>query len=259
MAMIVIGVVLFIVVDHFLSRAKASDVRIPEGEYTYVITPDGEPAVTIRYKGFDVSFNPDRHLPNWVAWELTADEAQGDEPRYNTFAADTDVKGSATPDDYRNTGFDRGHMAPAGDMKWDNEAMRQSFFMTNIAPQAPNLNRGSWKKLEEKCRQRASRDSAIYIVCGPVNADPVEMHIGTTGVAVPERFFKVILSPYATPPRAIGFIMPNGDTPGGMQKYAVSVDEVERITGYDFFSALPDDIESQLESTCNFTQWSQLK
>lgn len=253
-------VIAFVIADHFLAKADRSDNHtLASGDYQQVVVPDALAQELIQYKGMTVSFNPDTHCPNWVAWELTGEEATGEEPRYNQFAVDPNIKGCATPDDYRNTGYDRGHMAPAGDMKWDSEAMRQSFYMTNIVPQYGPLNRGTWRKLEEKCRQRAVNDSAIIVVCGPVPGDPVEMHIGATGVVVPQRFFKVILSPYIDHPTAIGFVMPNGATPGGMQAYATTVDEVERITGYDFFSALPDEIEDEIESNYNFTRWSQMK
>ncbi|MCM1449029.1 MAG: DNA/RNA non-specific endonuclease [Clostridiales bacterium] len=213
----------------------------------------------VRYTGMTISFNPSMHIPNWVAYELTADEADGNEPRAGKFMADPHVDGCASPADYRNTGFDRGHMAPAADMKWSSDAMRESFYMTNIAPQDNKLNRGAWSNLEDKCRQRARRDSTIIIISGPVLTDPVEMHIGETGVAVPQRFFKVILSPYSETPAAIGFIMPNAAVKGGMQPCAVTVDEVEAVTGHDFFSALPDDIEDKVESTVNFNRWSRMQ
>lgn len=230
-----------------------------EGDLTAVTTNPAMAEQIIRYKGMTVSFNPDEHVANWVAYELTADEARGEEPRYNNFSPDYDVEGCASPADYRNTGFDRGHLAPAADMKWDPEAMRQSFLMTNIAPQVHSLNRGPWQKLEEKCRAKAIADSAVIIVCGPVLTDSVDMRIGSTGVAVPRRYFKVILSPYAEQPSAIGFIMPNETFSGGMQACAVSVDSVEAVTGHDFFPALPDDIETTLESKTNFNQWSHIR
>ncbi len=227
-------------------------------ELERVVTNPSLDQTLVRYTGMTVSFNPQLHVPNWVAYELTAAETYGDEPRAKSFMIDPDVDGCASPSDYRNTGFDRGHMAPAADMKWDPEAMRESFYMTNIAPQDNRLNRGAWGKLEDKCRQRARRDSAVIIISGPVLTDDIEMYIGDTGVAVPSRFFKVILSPYATPPTAIGFIMPNGNVPGGMQTCAVSVDEVEAITGHDFFSALPDDMETEVESQKKFNRWSRM-
>ncbi len=228
----------------------------PEGSLLQVTTPTDLDQQLLEYTGFLISFNTTRHIPNWVSWELTADEARGSEPRNNTFMADPAVPGSADPKDYRHSGFDRGHMAPAGDMKWSEQAMKESFFMTNICPQDNKLNTGAWRRLEESCRRWAIRDSAIVIVCGPVPTDPVELKIGTNQVWVPKRFFKAVISPYANPPRGIAFIMPNSYVKGGIQNTAVPIDEVERITGYDLFPALPDDIETQIESQCNFNQWS---
>ena len=150
-------------------------------------------------------------------------------------------------------------MAPAGDMKWSDEAMRHTFYLTNICPQMKSLNTGAWKRLEEKCRQWAKADSAILIVCGPVLTDSIREYIGDSRVAVPERFFKVVLSPYTNPVRGIGFIMENGRVEGGMQRAAVSIDEVERVTGHDFFAWLPDDIEKKAEAECDFPYWSNIR
>jgi len=241
-------------------QSATNDTFVPlEGDFGYVKTAPGTAGTLVSYTGMSMSFNPEMHQPNWVSWELTRDEARGEEPRAKSFARDYNVDGCADPADYRNSGFDRGHMAPAADMKWSQQAMKESFYMTNICPQAKALNTGAWKKLEEKCRQWAERDSAIVIVCGPVLTDPVSQYIGENKVAVPQRFFKVILAPYANPPRGIGFIMPNSRVEGGMQRAAVSIDEVERVTGHDFFSELPDSIETQVESECRFNYWSTLK
>lgn len=214
----------------------------------------------VDYKGMTVSFNPQKHIPNWVAWELTRDEVHGTVPRAKGFKNDPNVKGCPEPWDYSNSGYDRGHMAPAGDMKWDRQAMEESFYLTNVCPQANQLNSGAWNRLEEKCRVWADADSAIIIIAGPVLTDNLTETIGsTTRIAVPQRFFKVILSPFAVPPRGIGFIMNNGKVDGGMQKAAVSIDDVETITGYDFFSALPDSVENEVEQQCKFHYWSTIK
>ncbi len=215
----------------------------------------------ISYPGFTVSFNSQTHQPNFVAWELTGEEAKSQtvSRKSSTFAPDPNVEGCATLDDYRRSGYDRGHMAPAGDMKWDAEAMQSSFLLTNMSPQNHELNQGSWRVLEEKCREWAVRDSAIVIVCGPIFDSHPSPTIGPTGVAVPDRYFKVVLAPYSDPPRAIGFVMNNGSVPGGVQKAAVPVDEVETLTGYDFFAALPDDVEARVEAECNFPRWSKKK
>ncbi len=260
--LLIAAVILFIGVDYLMARDKnhkSEASRLDyDGDLIAVRTnPDMDEQI-VEYRAMTVSFNPEYHVPNWVAYELTADEARGEEPRYNKFQQDRNVRGCATPADYRNTGFDRGHMAPAADMKWDSVAMRESFLMTNIVPQLHSINSGAWSKLEDKCRSHAIADSAVYIISGPVLTDPVDFRIGATGVAVPRRFFKVILSPYADPPQAIGFIVPNETFSGGIQVCAVSVDSVEAITGHDFFTALPDEIEEQLESTLNFHRWSRI-
>lgn len=258
LAVAVAAVIVWLVITAKAQSNDAAGYAVPDASALEMAkVPEGTPEEIVRYKGFTVSFNPKTHEPNWVGWELLASEVAGTHPRNQNFTPDNDVEGCAMPQDYRYSGFDRGHMAPAGDMKWDAEAMNESFLMTNICPQAGDLNRGAWNKLEEKCRQRARRDSAVVVVCGPIfDKSGASMLIGATGVAVPQGFFKVVLSPYTNPPRAIGFIMPNGPVPGGMQKCAVSVDSVESVTGIDFFSALPDNVEKEVESQCDFHRWS---
>lgn len=224
-----------------------------------VVMPEDVKSQILRYPGFTVSFNPEYRQPNWTAWELTREEAQSSETsRLNSsFSPDPMVDECATLADYKNSGFDRGHMCPAGDMKWSQESMDACFFLTNMSPQDHQLNNGSWKTLEEKCRSWALRDSALIIICGPILSDRLKRKIGPNKVPVPERFFKVVLAPYASPMRAIGFVMPNGKVPGGMQATAMSIDEVEEITGFDFFSALPDDIENRIEEDGNYPRWER--
>lgn len=231
----------------------------PADSLTKVVTEKSLPEQIVEYPGMTVSFNSRMHVPNWVAWELTADETAGEEPRAKSFYNDPTVEGCPETYDYSYSGYDRGHMAPAGDMKWSKDAMRSSFSLANICPQVKSLNTGAWKRLEEKCRTWAQADSSIIIVCGPILNDPIREYIGDTRVAVPKRFFKVILSPRANPARGIGFIMPNDKVAGGMQATAVSIDEVERVTGHDFFASLPDSIENIVESQCDFHLWSTLK
>ena len=244
-----------------IANSEESSSKKPQkfGNLEKVIASNSQPSQMVKYEGFSLSFNKKMHVPNWVVWELTGEEVAGTYPRKDNFRGDDNVAGSAEKWDYSYSGYDRGHMAPAGDLKWSKKAMDESFYMTNMCPQAKSLNTGAWKRLEEKCRQWATIDGAIIIVCGPVLTDPIEEYIGDSRVAVPQRFFKVILSPYADEPRGIGFIMPNSKVPGGMQAAAVSIDEVERVTGLDFFSSLPDEIENKVESQCKFHYWSTLK
>lgn len=239
-------------------ESHISNISTTAEQLQKVVTNPALEEELVYYKGMTVSFNRRLHIPNWVAWELTALETGGDANRSEKFFCDESVPGCPDSWDYSYSGYDRGHMAPAGDMKWDEEAMRQTFYLTNICPQAPELNRGTWKSLEEKCRVRAKNDSAIIIICGPILTDSITEYIGDSRVAVPKRFFKVVLSPYRDEPVAIGFIMPNAKVVGGMQPAAVSIDEVESATGHDFFSILNDDEENRLESMCNFNRWSRM-
>jgi endonuclease G len=222
--------------------------------------PDELPSVIVDYTGFTVSFNAVQHVPNYVAWELTGEESEGELPRESNFMADDNVYGCASLDDYRRSGYDRGHMAPAADMKWSEKSMADCHYLTNICPQTHKLNAGSWKTLEDNCRSWARRDSAIIIICGPVLSDEITNRIGKNEVAVPERFFKVVIAPFANPPRGIGFVMANNEVSnGGVQTAAMTIDEVEAITGYDFFYALPDSIENDIESQCNYPLWQRKK
>ncbi len=211
------------------------------------------PDERLEYCGFTVYFNRRWHLPWCVAYELTRSETNGGEQRYGSFETDSAVAGCARPWDYTGSGYQRGHMAPAADFKWSARAMRESFKMTNVCPQSGLLNSGGWSRLEEKVREWARRDSALIVATGPI-VDKGHRCIGG-GVAVPRAFFKVVLAPHSTPMRAIGFIYPNAAAPGRLQRYAVSVDSVERATGLDFFGSLPPEVESEVESTCNLNPW----
>lgn len=237
-------------------RNETPEWRVDTKELMKVSMPDGLPQRIVAYEGMDVDFNPQLHIPNYVAWELTADETHGDVPRLNKFMNDPEVDGCAETWDYSYSGYDRGHMAPAADMKWSREAMRQTFYLTNICPQAKALNTGAWNRLEANCRKWAQRDSSLIIICGPILTDKIDEFIGDNRVAVPKRFFKVVLAPFTQPMSGIGFIMPNDRVEGGIQAAAVSIDSVESATGYDFFSALPDHLEKEVEKQCDFHKWN---
>lgn len=230
-----------------------------EADLEKVLTNPDLDEIIVNYEGFTVSFNPTMHLPNWVAWTLTQNEvANGTVSRTDNFRPDPNVPGCATLADYKYSGYDRGHMAPAADMKWSAKAMDDCFFLTNMCPQIHELNDGAWKNLEEKCRTNATRDGKLTIICGPVLTEKPAKTIGDSKVPVPEKFFKVILTPSVKggDAQAIGFIMPNSYVEGGMQATAVSVDEVERLTGHDFFYKIADATEAALESQNDFNRFS---
>lgn len=209
----------------------------------------------IHHTGYTVSYNKDLKLPNWVSYELTRKETKGKEKRNDRFIADPLVTGSiATNADYTRSGYDKGHMAPAADMKWSPQAMKESFYFSNMCPQHPQLNRRGWKNLEEKIRDWAIADSAIIIICGPIVAKQPKT-IGKNKVVVPQQFFKVILSPFVKPMRAIGFLFNNKQAVEPLSTYVVTIDSIERLTNMDFFASLPDEIENKIEAEANYFQW----
>ena len=211
----------------------------------------------ITHKGFTLSYNYDWKIPNWVAYELTDIEVMGEVPRYDKFKPDPMVPQnvSATTNDYKHSGYDRGHLAPAADMKWDEQAMRESFYLSNICPQNPNLNGGVWKDLEEQVRDLASQKGSIFVACGPIVTD-ASTTIGENKVVVPQAFFKVLLQEEDGKIHTIGFVYENISGRKPMSTYAMTVDEVEEITGIDFFPSLPNKIEKKTESEVDFTKWT---
>lgn len=211
---------------------------------------------TILYRtAYTTSYDKQNKIPKWVAWHLTSDHTSGEQRRLSNFIVDDAVPAPrAELVDYKGSGYDRGHMCPAGDNKWGFEPMRESFYLTNICPQNSNLNSGDWNELEIQCRDWANKYGDIYIVCGPILYQREHETIGPNKVTVPEAFFKVVLCMQGKP-KAIGFIYKNARCNDLMSSYVNSIDQVERITGLDFFPLLPDDIENEVEATCNINEW----
>ncbi|EKC77531.1 DNA/RNA non-specific endonuclease, partial [human gut metagenome] len=204
---------------------------------------------TIKHRlAYTVSYNHDTRQPNWVAWALTGEHASGKLPR-GKFADDEEMPAPVgTLADYYNSGFDRGHMCPAGDNKWSQQAMDECFLMTNMCPQNHSLNAGVWNTIEQQCRNWAKQYGKVYIVCGPIFLNKQHRKLGKNKVVVPDAFFKVVLHTGKNP-QAVGFICRNQSQKGRKKtEFVNSVDEVERITGYDFFPQLPDDVEKRVEA-----------
>lgn len=219
-------------------------------------SPKGTPEQILKRTGYVASYNKTTLLPNWVAWHLTAERTEGSAKRSGVdFAEDTEVpEPRATDWDYYNSGYDRGHMCPAADNKWSKKAMEESFLFTNMCPQNGNLNRGDWNEMEMACRKWAKKYGDLYIVCGPILYKGKHKTIGKNKVVVPEAFFKVVLRT-GDDPQAIGFIYKNTSGNRPKDSYVNTVDEVERITGIDFFPSLPDNVEKKVEAECDLGLW----
>ena len=214
------------------------------------------PEQILERTGYTTSYNRETKNPNWVAWHLTREHTRGKNQRKQAmFTEDLEVKPRATNNDYYNSRYDRGHMCPAGDNKWDMKAMNESFLFTNICPQNHGLNKNEWNDLEIQCREWAKEYGAIDIVCGPIYEGGNPRTIGRNKVRVPDAFFKVILCRKGSQPKTIGFIYRNVGQKQTPQEAVRTVDEIERLTGIDFFPALEDGLERKIEAEARLSDW----
>jgi endonuclease G len=208
------------------------------------------------YKGFVSSYNHKTLVPNWVAYCLTDKEVEGTFSKSYSFSRDPQVKGKqASREDYSNSGYDKGHMAPRADMKWDQEAYYQTFYFTNVCPQNHTMNAGCWSKLEQQVRDIARHYGTVYVVVGPIFDSVNPKTIGDAEVAVPDRFFKALLVPDNGSYHAIAFIMSNSGKKQKARTSAIPVDRLERIIKRDLFPTLEDKWEKKAESAYNWEDW----
>jgi len=211
----------------------------------------------IHHQYYSLAYDEKYEIPEWVAYVLTSKSLKvKNVPRAKKFKEDPDVeRRSAKHSDYTRSGYTRGHMAPAGDMAFSSNAMKETFYMSNMAPQVRDFNNGIWRELEEQVRDWAYADKTLYVVTGPIMKG-IKESIGRNDVGVPQAFFKVLLDMEGRDKKAIAFIMPHARSDKRIQDYAVSIDEVERETGIDFFPELTDDREEEkLESSFNINKW----
>jgi endonuclease G len=234
-------------------KDKAKVVRL----YEIPAPLNDRPEQILYRKGYTVSYNQETRTPNWVAWHLTKSHTYGSNQRSGeVFTEDVDVKAPrATDNDYYNSRYDRGHMCPAGDNKWDKQAMAQSFLFTNVCPQNHGLNKYEWNDIEMKCRDWAREYGAIDIVCGPLfSATGDQKTIGRNKVWVPEAFFKVVLCRQGKA-KAIGFVYRNEGKKQPLADAVRTVDDIEKLTGMDFFPELDDVTENRIEAIASLSDW----
>lgn len=213
-------------------------------------------------KSYICSYNSVNRCANWSSWHLTKEHADGPYKRKQLH-----IQGGYLEDGENLTnrqllsdwidveGYDHGHLCPSGDNKWDLDAMKQTFFLSNMCVQNSQLNQGPWERLESTCREWAKKFGELYIICGPIFDKSGSDSIGNN-LYVPKAFFKVIYRPNPEP-LGIAFVYDNisPDADDKLEMHAKSIDEVEKITGYDFFWSLPDDIENEIESDSEIKKW----
>ena len=220
------------------------------------LTTDGR---IVQHGAYVSSYNTETLIPNWVAYELTADETEGDRSREGMeFRMDPDLKGvtQAMREDYSGSGWTKGHLMPAADASFSSKAMGETFYFTNICPQDETLNAGDWAYLEKKVRQWANRYGKVWVVTGPIVGENRYGTIGDRDVVVPDAFYKALLirkknGSYS----AIAFVMDNDDDRYYLKDCYLSVNDLESLTGFDFYPVLDDTIEEKVESTVRLSDW----
>ena len=215
------------------------------------INPDDQ---IVSHMAYTLCYDEQHEQARWVAYMLTRERASGQIARADNFRPDEMVKtGSAQLADYKRSGYSRGHLCPAQDMKWDSVAMSETFLLSNMSPQLQTFNDGIWKKIENRVHSWALQYDTLYVVTGPL-LKPGLPTIGESRVSVPEAFYKVVYDPARG--KMVGWIVPHENLKATAPKLATTVDEVEAATGIDFFSALPDELENAMESTYSRDDWN---
>lgn len=246
-------------IPDFVSSLKG-DSRVgdpvPEGLLELPATSDSD--IILTHKGFTVSYNADAHIPVWVAYELTEEETSGDIDRDEAvFKMDPSYsRTQAMREDYYDSGWTRGHMACAADFRWDEDAMNETFYLTNICPQDEELNKGDWNYLEKQVRYWARDYGKVWVVTGPIIGTGKYGTIGDRDVAVPDAFFKAVLASKNGKFRSIAFVMNNDSERYWLDDCSMTVNDLEKLTGLDFFTLLPDDVEDQIEGQLKFSDWN---
>ena len=213
----------------------------------------------VQHGAYVSCYNPETLIPDWVAYELTADETGGSHGREGIeFRMDPDLKGvtQAMREDYSGSGWTKGHLMPAADAAFSSSTMAETFYFTNVCPQDETLNAGDWQYLEKRVRNWANRYGSVWVVTGPIVGENRYGTIGDRDVVVPDAFFKALLirkknGSYS----AIAFVMDNDDDRYFLKDCSMSIDDLESLTGFDFFPALDDTIEEKIENKVRLSDW----
>ena len=266
-AIILVVAIVFLAVVFWTKHAQDEELASPsqraswlETNATYEISFDGASNVDVIVRtGYTIGYRADWRLSAWVAYRLSASNVLDKVcPRAaSTFAKDPDIaNGFSTPQDYANSGYDRGHLAPAADMAWSTNAMRESFYMSNMSPQAPMFNRGIWRSVEQWVRGAAVSETNVFVVTGPIvdDSDLTNLIGRSNKIVVPSAFYKIVLD--ETPPmKMIAFVVPNKGSSLSPTNFCTTVDEVERLTNLDFFSTITNREWEAMEGSSDPSQW----
>lgn len=272
---LIIGLVFILVILYVLSQVKiaswetdnsqpnnAQDITISNEKIDDAVKsyyPESTTGEVVEHKYYTLSYNEEHEQAEWVAYKLTEENLRKPRvKRAKIFNPDKAIKGtSAYHSDYTRSGYTRGHLAPAGDMAFSEDAMRESFYMSNMSPQLKEFNGGIWRELEETVRAWAYDNDELYIISGPILKDGhIIKHIGRNEVSVPDLFYKIVLDIKGPDKKAIAFLMPNERSEKRIQEYIISIDELESLLDINFFADFLDsELEEELEKSRTAKGW----
>lgn len=231
-----------------LSQSSGDSINLAKDPaQSFVLIPDSTGNQIIHHTGYCLSYDERAEQAEWVFYKLTTSSISVNVRRNNDYREDSLVNnGSATLEDYWRSGYDRGHMAPAGSMKINGESMSHSFFMSNMSPQIPGFNRGIWKRLEEKVRFWVENNDSIFVVTGPILNEPIDS-IGVNNVIVPRAYYKTLLAFKDGKVKGLAFLLPHEESNKSLYSYATSIDVIEEVTGIDFYHNLDTPTQKKVE------------
>lgn len=218
--------------------------------------PTSTAGQVVHHQFYSLSYNEKYEQAEWVAYELTKEQLASIKIKRPYFEKDPKVTTqSAHYRNYKDSGYNKGHLCPAGDRKFSAEAYNETFFTSNISPQTYEFNGGVWNRLEEKARYWAQKYQKVYIVTGGILTPDLKT-IGSEKVAVPKYFYKIILDYNGAKTKAIAFLVPHEKSEKGLYQFVASIDKIEILTGIDFFPELPDEIENEIEKLSDYKHWA---
>ncbi|NND61666.1 MAG: DNA/RNA non-specific endonuclease [Flavobacteriaceae bacterium] len=242
--------------EHY-PKTEEQNSKSKDGEFDDSFLPQSTTGVVISHNYFTLSYSEKHEQAEWVAYELTKAHLAKNDFERPYFIQDREVRsGSADWRNYKNSGYDRGHLVPAGDRRFDYNAYHETFLTSNISPQDHDFNGGIWNRLEQKVRFWANKYDGVYVVSGGILEDGLRT-IGDERVSIPKEFYKIVVDISEEKPKAIAFIIPNKKSSESFYEYVVTIDQIEKKTGIDFFPQLSDRVEKKLESTINLDVWGK--
>lgn len=217
-------------------------------------TPTPAKGYIIKHTYYTLSYSDSDRQSEFSYYYLSPESINGNQSRTDDFRVDPLVKSNPVKStDYQGSGYDRGHLCPAGDMKLNLLSMSETFFMSNMSPMVPAFNRGIWSTLEDWVRSSSISNNGVYVVTGPILGGNVS--IGITGIRIPSSFYKIVFKD-GTNPKVIAYLISNSGSSDSIKTFTVSIDNIESLTGIDFFPQLEDVVENRIEKYVNYNGWS---